>query len=105
MFSILYMWRLPKKDIEALKILGSKSKYSKGEIKKAIELFKDRRIERVDTTKTIIDGLSSRGPAKQQKAKDKLNFYEYEYIPRHITLKQPVPKGINRFIKNNWLIN
>jgi hypothetical protein len=83
-----------KKDIEALKILGSKSKYNKKKLKKTIELYKDRRIERFDTTKIIIDGLAFRGPSKQQKAKDKLNFYEKEYIPRRETLANPLPSGL-----------
>ena len=85
--------KVPKKDIEALKYFGAKSKQNKEEIKKAIDLYQNRKIERFDTALQIVTKLSSKGEINQQKAKDKLKFYEYEYIPRRITLNEPMPKG------------
>jgi hypothetical protein len=98
-FSIVNIWRFPKKDIEALKYLGAKSKQNKEEIKKAIDLYQSRKIERFDTARNIITKLSSKGEINQQTAKDKLKFYEDEYIPRAETLANPIPIGYNRFIK------
>ena len=91
--------KVTKKDIEASKTFGAKSKHNKEETKKTIELYKDRKIERFDTAKIIINGLSSKGPAKQQNAKHRLKFYEEEYIPRRETLNNPIPIGVNRFVK------
>ena len=71
-----------KMDIDQLKIIGAHSKHNPAEIKKVIDLFKSRKIERFDTARNIIVGLSSRGVIKQQKAKEKLNFYDKIYIPR-----------------------
>ena len=38
-------------------------------------------------------------PAKQQKAKDTLNFYENEYRPRREAFDTRLPPGYNRFVK------
>jgi hypothetical protein len=64
-----------------------------------IELYKDRKIERFGSARLIIKGLASRGPTQQQTAKNKLNFYENEYIPRRETLSNPIPNAYSRFIK------
>ena len=69
-------------DADQLKITGAHSKHHLAEIKQAIEVFKSRKSERFDTARTIIEGLSSRGVIKQQKANEKLNFYEEMYVPR-----------------------
>ena len=52
--------KVPQKDIEALKILGSRSKHNKEEIKKAIDLYQQRRIERFDTARQIIENRIKR---------------------------------------------
>ena len=91
--------KVPKKDIEALKYLGAKSKQNKEEIKKAIDLYQKRKIERFDTALQIITNLSSKGEINQQTAKNKLKFYEDEYIPRREALANPLPSGYTRFIK------
>ena len=65
-------------------------------LKKTIDLYKDRKIERFDSARLIIKGLSSRGPTQQQIAKHKLNFHEHEYIPRREALHNPQPKGTHR---------
>jgi hypothetical protein len=62
--------------------------------------FVQLRIARLDTTKSIINGLSSRGPAKQKNAKGKL--LQNKYMPRRETLANPVPHGYNRFIKPKY---
>ena len=86
-------------DIDHLKIIGTHSKHNPAEITKAIELFKSRKIERFDTTRGIIEGLASRGVIKQQKAKEKLNFYEETCVPRSDPVSRDIPKGNNSFTK------
>ena len=86
-------------DIAQLRSIGSKSKHNRDDIEKTIDLFKARKIERFDTARNIINDLSSRGVAKQQNAKDKLNFYENEYIPRGDPLTRGQLNGSNRFIR------
>ena len=82
-----------------LKSMASKSKHNNAEIALVIKLYKERKIERFDTARNIINDLSSRGIVKQQKAKDKLNFYDKEYIPRSDPLSKTILEGHNRFIK------
>ena len=72
---------------------------TKKKLKKVIDLYQSRKIERFDTARNIITKLSSKGEINQQTAKDKLKFYEDEYIPRAETLANPIPIGYNRFIK------
>ena len=72
---------------------------TKKKIKRLIDLYQTRKIERFDTARQIITKLSSKGEINQQTAKNKLNFYEDEYIPRRETLANPLPIGYNRFIK------
>ena len=48
-------------DISNLKLLGSFSKRNTSEIGQVIDLYKDRKIERFDTARTIINNLSSGG--------------------------------------------
>ena len=86
-------------NIHLLKSLESKSKHNNTEIAQVIKLYKERKIERFDTARNIINDLSSKGIVKQQKAKDKLNFYDKEYIPRSNPLSKTIPEGYNRFIK------
>ena len=88
-----------KMDVDQLRIIGTHPKHSPTEIKQAIELFKSRKIERFDTARTIIEGLSSRGAIKQQKAKEKLSFYEEIYVPRSDPISKTLPIGSNSFIK------
>ena len=91
--------KVKKMDIDQLKIIGAHSKHNPAEIKQVIELFKSRKIERFDTARTIIEGLSSRGAIKQQKAKEKLSFYDIKYVPKSDPLSKPIPIGGSRFIK------
>ena len=93
--------KVTQENVKALQQLAASSKYNKELINDVIQLYKDRKIERFDTARTIIDGLASRGPAKRSKAMHKLNFYQNEYMPRRILrqLDQHLPKGINRYIK------
>ena len=86
-------------NMHLLKSMASKSKHNNAEIALAIKLYKERKIERFDTARNIINDLSSRGIVKQQKAKDKLNFYDKEYIPRSDPLSKTITEGRNRFIK------
>ena len=88
-----------KMDIDQLKIIGAHSKHNPAEIKQVIDLFKSRKIERFDTARNIIEGLSSRGAIKQQKAKEKLNFYDEIYVPRSDPKSKTLPLGSNSFIK------
>lgn len=88
-----------KIDIFQLKVLGANSKYNSSEIAKVIELFTSRKIERFDTARNMISNLSSRGLKKQQSAKDKLDFYEKEYVPRSQTTNVRLYPGSNSFIK------
>ena len=91
--------KVKKMDIDQLKIIGAHSKHNPAEIKQVIDLFKSRKIERFDTARNIIEGLSSRGVIKQQKAKEKLNFYDEIYIPRSDPKSKTLPIGSNSFIK------
>ena len=53
-------------DIINLKTLGSLSKRNKAEIAQVIELYKERKIERFDTARNLINNLSSSGKTKQK---------------------------------------
>ena len=49
--------------------------------------------------------MASRGAIKQQKAKEKLNFYEETYAPRSDPVRRDIPKGNNSFIKPKTTTN
>ena len=67
--------------------------------KNVIDICKSRRIERFGTARAIANGLSSRGPATQKHAIDKLKFYVEAYILGREALPNPVPNGTNRLIE------
>ena len=71
-------------DIQNLKTIGSLSKRNKAEIAQAIELYKDRRIERFDTARTLNNNLSSSVKTKQHTGLDRLKYYNEEYVDRSI---------------------
>ena len=68
-----------------------------------VELHKARKIERLDTAKTLIIRLSSQGKKKQATAKDKLEFYTDEYVSRteHYEKKvnPPARKSYKRLVR------
>ena len=86
-------------DVHNLKALGSSSKRNKVEIAQVIALYKDRKIERFDTARNMINNLSSSGKTKQQTGIDKLEFYNNQYVPRNVPLNSEISPGGNRFIK------
>ena len=88
-------------DIDQLKIIGAHSTHNPAEIKQVIELFKPRKIMRLDIARTIVEGLSSRGVIKQQKANEKLNFYDETCVPRSDPVSKTMPIGSNSFISLN----
>ena len=53
-------------DMQYLKYLSSFSKRNTSEIDQVIKLFQERKIERFDTARSIIDNLSSGGKKKQK---------------------------------------
>jgi hypothetical protein len=65
-----------KQNVKALQQLAASSKYNKELINEVIELYQDRKIERFDTAKCIINNLASRGQQRQNKGIDKLNYYK-----------------------------
>ena len=67
--------RVTKKDIDNLNVLASASKFNINETKEVIHLYKERRIERAETAKYIIDKLSSKGEKWQQIGLNKLSYY------------------------------
>ena len=71
-------------DIRNLKTLGSLSKRNKAEIAQVIELYTNRRIERFDTARNLINNLSSSGKTKQQTGLDRLKYYDEVYVDRSI---------------------
>ena len=86
-------------DIRNLKTLGSLSKRNKAEIAQVIDLYTDRKIERFDTARNMINDLSSSGKTKQKTGLDKLEFYNNQYVPRNNSLNSTISPGSNRFIK------
>ena len=56
-------------NVKALQQLAAASKYNKEQINDVIELYKIRKIERIDTAKCIINNLASRG---KQRGKTKV---------------------------------
>ena len=88
------------KNIANLKVLGAFSKRNQSEIAQVVELYKARKIERLDTAKNIIVGLSSQGKKKQSTAKDKLKFYNEEYVSRAEQYEKKVqPPTRNSYIQ------
>ena len=77
-------------DIRDLKVLGLVSKRNTSEIAQAIKLFQERKIERFDTARSIINDLSSGGQKKQKIGLDKLEFYGKQYISRKEEYKSPL---------------
>ena len=90
---------ITQENIKALENQGENSKYNQNEIKRVIELYMLRKIERFNTARNIIKGLISRNILGRNKALNKLKFYEEEYIPRSDPKRKQLPKGTNRFIK------
>ena len=86
-------------DIRNLKTLGSLSKRNKAEIAQVIDLYTERKIERFDTARNMINDLSSSGKTKQKTGLDKLEFYNNQYVPRNNSLNSTLSPGSNRFNK------
>ena len=83
-------------DMQYLKYVSSFSKRNTSEIDQVIKLFQERKIERFDTARSIIDNLSSGGKKKQKAGLDKLEFYNKEYISRqeqYIKKATPTPSN------------
>ena len=53
-------------DVRSLKVLGLVSKRNTSEIAQVVKLFQERKIERFDTARSIINDLSSGGQKKQK---------------------------------------
>ena len=68
--------KVPIVNIESLQQLAAASNYNKELVNEATKLYQDRKIERFDTAKCIINNLASRGQQRQQKGIDKLNYYK-----------------------------
>ena len=85
-------------DIQSLKPLASSSKRNTAEKARVIDLYTERKIERFDTARTIINELSSPYIKNQKIALEKLELYANEYVSRkeqHEPGENPI---LNRFI-------
>ena len=71
-----------KENVNALHQLAASSTYNKELINDVIQLYQDRKIERLDTAKCIINNLASRGLQRQNKGIDKLDYYKNVYVSR-----------------------
>ena len=78
-------------------MVGAKSKRME-EMLKAIDLYEARKTDRLDTAKSLVAQLASRGPKTQQRAIDRINTYETT-LPRkekYAVEKEESPKVTNR---------
>ena len=65
-----------QKNVKALQQLAAASKYNTEQTNEVIQLYQNRKIERFDTAKCIINNLASRGKQRQNKGLDKLDYYK-----------------------------
>ena len=97
-------------DIRNLKVLGLVSKRNTTEIAQVVKLFQERKIERFDTARSIINDLSSGGQKKQKTGLDKLEFYSSQYLSRKEIYESPLnsnqllasKNGRNRFTPSEF---
>ena len=87
-------------NVKALRQLATASKYNIEQINVVIQLFQDRKIERFDTAKCIIDNLASRGKQRQNKGLDKLDYYKNVYVSRSDKYNNKSIEIVNSEINN-----